>query len=688
MAGLGDQAGGLLVVFAALVAVLSRGPGPTALLLDDIHLAGQSTVEWVHYTARRAAALPLLLVVTQRPEEAAPLPAATTVRLGPLDVEAAAQVVGPARAAELLARSGGNPLFLVELAAADPSGGLPASVRDAVTARCQRAGPLVAATLRTAAVIGSFVDLDLLAAVLRASPVELLGHLEQGLRLGVLREQAPGFVFAHELVRDALEAGTTASRRALTHREAGRALAARPRPDPLAVAYHAQLGGDRDLAAGALIEAAAVASTRFDQIEARVLLDRSIDLADSLPGRLLRARVQILLGAYDRAGEDVDAALGLGGGAAALELGAWAAHYQRNDDAATALADGGARSATDDGQKVGCLIIGGWARQCAGDLAGAEVRLEEADRLASGIWRPVSEVWLGGLRVHQGRSREGVELVAPATSREAAAAHGYPALHAHPVLHARLFSALGLAHLGRAEEALDAAAAIHSEEVRTGTTRWAGRADNTRGWILRGLGAWAEADEANRRGLERSAAIAIREAMCHAHLDLAAGALIAGDPDRATIEVAAAYDLGAGHSMAWRHRLRGHLYLGEIALAARDTDLAEQLAAEVADQPQGVRGHPLRAPRRPRHRSGPPDGRGARGPGRGGRTAGRAPGPGRHGGLETDGGGRGRVRGRPLVGAGRTRVAELAAHAGRYAPTLERAARATLDSMRTLSRRG
>ena len=255
--------------------------------------------------------------------------------------------------------------------------------------------------------------------------------------------------------------------------------------------------------------------------------------------------------------------------------------------------------------------------------------------------------------MHQGRSREGVDLVAPATSREAAAAHGYPALHAHPVLHARLFSALGLAHLGRAEEALDAAAAIHDEEVRTGTVRWAGRADNTRGWILRGLGAWAEADEANQTALERSAAIGMHEAMCHAHLDLAAGALIAGDPARATAEVAAAYDLGAGHAMAWRHRLRGHLYLGEIALAARDTEVAEQLASEVGEQAEasGTTRYVLLAAIL--RGSGPTGGRGAGGPGRGGEAAGRPAQPGGHGGVEADSGGRRRGRDRPLVAAGR-----------------------------------
>ncbi len=588
LATLRDQVGGQQLLFAALVSVLGRLPAPTVVLVDDAHLAGTATVEWLHYAARRAATLPLLLVAAQRPEEATALRAGSVIRLDPLDEAAAAIVVGEARAADLVARSGGNPLFLVELAAADPTDELPATVRDAVLARCLRAGPEAAATLRTAAMLGADIDLDLLAAVLRTSPVELLDHLEQGLRRGLLRESAGGFEFRHDLVREALAAAATASRRALAHREAGRALAARPRADPLTVAYHARLGGDDELAARALIDAAGVASSRFDQREALRLLDESLVLAESVAGRLLRARVLILVGLYERAADDVNAALGLGGGAPALELGAWTAHYQRDFDMAMRLADEGVREATDDDQRVACLTIGGFVRQCVGDLGLAEDRLEEADRLAAGIWRPVSDVWLGGLRVHQGRCQDGVDLIRPTTDSGRAAAAGQPALHAHPVLHAHLFAALGLANLGRATEALASVAAIDAEEARTGTGRWAGRAENTRGWILRGLGEWAAADEANAKGLERSSAIGMLEPMSHAHLDLAAGALLRGDLDRAAAEVAAAHDLGDRHAMAWRHRLRGQLYRAEIALASGDVAVAHEAAADVREQARRI----------------------------------------------------------------------------------------------------
>jgi len=578
-----EQMNGQLVLFAAVVNVFSRMPPPTVVLVDDCHLAGLSTIEWLHYAARRCVGLPILIVCAQRPEEAAALPARTTIGLGPLDEDAAADVVGAVRAKELLARSGGNPLFLVELAAADPTEGLPNTIRDAIKARASRAGNEVVATLRTAAVLGSTVDLDLLSAVLRVSPVKLLGHLEQGVRFGLLVDDATGFTFRHDLIREAFELDTGASRWALAHREAGRVLAARVNADPLVVAHHARLGGDHELAGRALVDAATVASGRFDQQQARRLLDESLGLDDSLRARLLRARVLIMLGNYQGASGDIDAAIDRGGGAAALELGAWAAHYQRDFARALRLADQGAGLAATPDEKAGCLVIGGWVCQCTGDLPEAERRLTEADQLHPTRWTPLSKVWLGGLRVHQGRCAEGLELIRPAVSST-----NIPVLPSQPALHAHLFAALGLANLGRVTEALAELAALDTEETRTGAVRWGGRADNTRGWVLRGLGDWVAADEANARGLERATSIGMREPMSHSHLDLAAGALVAADWERAQAEVDAADALGQAHALAWRHALRGQLYRGELSLARGDIESAHEIGGAVRTRAEAI----------------------------------------------------------------------------------------------------
>ena len=250
---------GQALLFGAVNSVLRRqaGRGPLAVVIDDLHLAGPATAAWLAEASRRLADCRLAIVAARREEEGASVAGIEAIHLGPLDVAAAAEIVGTERAGELHARSGGHPLFLVELAAAPPDEELPASVRQAVEDRCARAGP-AAATLRTAAVIGATVDLDLLAAVTAMQPGELLDHLEDGVRRRLLVEES-SFEFRHALVRQALAATVGATRSAFIHRQAGRALSRRPDPDPLVVAHHARLGGDRELASHMLTVAARAA---------------------------------------------------------------------------------------------------------------------------------------------------------------------------------------------------------------------------------------------------------------------------------------------------------------------------------------------------------------------------------------------------------------------------------------------
>jgi len=144
-----------------------------------------------------------------------------------------------------------------------------------------------------------------------------------------------------------------------------------------------------------------------------------------------------------------------------------------------------------------------------------------------------------------------------------------------------LFGAQAYAHLGRAQLALAAVDAIEAEQKRTGTVRWAGRAENTRGWILRNLGEEAVADDWNLAALEHAAAIEMAEPMSHAHLDLAAGAMLKGEFDEATRSIDAADALGDSHAMAWRHRLRADLYAAEIALSTGRAESALSLAEAV-----------------------------------------------------------------------------------------------------------
>jgi DNA-binding SARP family transcriptional activator len=582
---LGDPARSQAIVFEALLDVVVRAGagGATAVLLDDVQWADPSTVEWLQFAVRRGRGRPLLIVGTRRGEDddARTLPG-PMLTLGPLDLAATTEIVGGDRAAELLARSGGHPLFLTELAAA-PAGDLPATIRDVVAERCEAAGPEAATTLRTASLLGPTVDIDLLAAVMGTSPAVLVDHLEIGLRRRLLDEAPAGFAFRHQLVREALAAGVSAGRRALVHREAAAALARRPGADPLAVAHHAHLGGDHEREAVALVQAADTAAGRFDYETAEDLLGRALDRREMVDARLLRARVRLMRRHFDEAQDDVGAALAGGAGAEAMEVAAWIAYYRRDLPAAVRLAADGARLADDPGTRSRCLTVLGRSQHSLGEIAAAEIHLREAVTLAGGSDSTVPSVWLGSLLVHIGTLDEATGLLRPATRPGTTTSLSLAPLYAH------IYSAYAHACQGRPLEALAVLDPLLDEVRRRGVDRMLGIPDNFRGWILRNLGAASEADDMNEAALAAAAAEGT-EAHVHADLDLLAGRLIAGDAAGARRRLDALdRSLLQLRTFVWRAELRRLYLVARLALLEEDWDLARGRAAELQERAEGLR---------------------------------------------------------------------------------------------------
>jgi DNA-binding SARP family transcriptional activator/tetratricopeptide (TPR) repeat protein len=581
LAALTDPGAGQALLFAALFSVLRRQAEhePLVLVIDDVHLADTATTRWLGQAVRRLADSRVAVVAARRAEEPIPLPGATTITLGPLDLDGAAAIVGSGRAVELHARSGGHPLFLVELAAADVRDELPASIRHAVEERCARAGP-AAATLRAAAVIGPEIDLDLLAAVTTTTPGELLDHLEEGVRRRFLVEDGPRFTFAHSLVREALASAVGAARAAYIHRGTARVLGSRPGADPLAVARHARLGGELAAASAMLVTAARMAVARFDQEEALRLLNEAVALDDTVGARLERARVGSMLARYGQSAEDIEAARSRGAGPEALEVAAWAAHLQRRFDQALTFADRGAQEATDADLRTSCLALGGWVSLVSGDLDGAADRLEGAVGAAPAASGRLAEAWLAWLRMNQGRPAETLRLVTHQDG-EGLAAYRFP--NAYALMAATM--ALGM--LGRADEALAALDALDADVARMGAQRWRARSLNLRGWVLRNLGELNVADELNQAAIEAARPLGMAEPLAHALLDLASGRLLTGDLRATSKLLDEAAALGAvEHAFRWRHQLRGRLIRARLDLALGDAEAtlagAESLAADAA----------------------------------------------------------------------------------------------------------
>ncbi|MBV9796028.1 MAG: AAA family ATPase [Actinobacteria bacterium] len=563
---------GPAVLYAALGRVMSRlaGRDPLVVVIDDAHRAGPALANWLRFAQREN--LPATVVATVRSGAGDPLPATASIHLGLLDRAAATALVGPARADELYERSRGHPLFLTELAQQAAHAELPGSLVESVSARCDELGP-AGVMVRTAAVLGAELDIELLAALTGRPAIDVLDDAERATAQQLLVTDGGTFRFRHELVRDALATSASPGRAALLHRQAGRVLARQPYADSALVAHHARLGGDLVLAARSLRTAAERAAERFDHAAAEALLDDALSLHPEPGTWLERARVRTRRGRYAQALADVERAAA--DGAAALEVGAWACYFDRRFAEAAQFAADGALSAADPAVRSRCLAVGGRTRHAAGDLAQAELLLSEAFALAEGADRMTAAAWLGVLRAHQSRTEEAVALLRPAARATEGVAH------TAATLHSLLFTGHAHAAAGRPAAALDTFARYTAEVERRQVPRFAGRAVNFAGWVLRNLGAAGQAQDRHLEALELGrSGEGIPELTIAALLDLAEQCLVAGDADGAQARLADAQALLTGEPLTgelvfgWRLELKHQLITARLALLRGDAEAA------------------------------------------------------------------------------------------------------------------
>ena len=594
---LGDAMLGPAAVYSALTRLLGRLASQDAadrashgaadrasqraliLIIDDAHLAGQALADLLRFLQREN--IPLTVVAAARSGERLELPAARRIDLGTLDRDAVTELVGADHAEDLYTRSKGHPLFLSELAqqlAQQPGKAkseLPASLVESVSARCDELGP-AGTLLRTAAVIGQELDIDLLAAVLGRPVVKLLDDAEQAVARQFLVQEDGSFRFRHELLMQALAASATASRAALLHRQAGRVLARRADADPVAVAVHARLGGDTELAAKALQDAAGRAAERFDHAAAEALLDDALSLRRE-PHQdlwLERARVRTRRGHYLRALEDVERADSAG--AAALEVGAWASYFSRRFAQAAQFAEDGALAATEPALRARCLAVGGRTRHARGDLAQAESLLGEAFAIADGADKVTAAAWLGVLRSHQSRTAEALSLLRPAARGQVGVEH------TAATLHALLFTGHSQALAGSPAAALEAFSRYSKEVSRRQVPRFAGRAENFSGWVLRNVGAIGAGVDHHEGALETGRGNNAQETQIAALEDLAEQCIEDGDLSGAESRLAAALALLTGDLVfGWRLELKHALLRARLALASEQPEQARAEAAEL-----------------------------------------------------------------------------------------------------------
>jgi DNA-binding CsgD family transcriptional regulator len=241
---------------------------PVVCVLEDLHWAGQPTLQLLDHVAQRSARSRLLLLCTHRttaPDRSDDLTYAIAdlyrldgvrrLDLAGLSVEEVAQYlmaaggVSARRAREyatvLRDQTGGNPFFLRELwrdlAGSDAftgaaAGGLPTrafgarapvSVRDTLQRRLSRLAPGERAVLESAAVLGDGGEVRVLIRACAADAATVLAALDAAVRFGLMdgEELARGQIaFPHMLTRQAVLDLTDPSRRTALHAQVGEVL--------------------------------------------------------------------------------------------------------------------------------------------------------------------------------------------------------------------------------------------------------------------------------------------------------------------------------------------------------------------------------------------------------------------------------------------------------------------------------
>jgi DNA-binding CsgD family transcriptional regulator/tetratricopeptide (TPR) repeat protein len=229
----------------------------SVMVVEDLHWADEATLDVLRLCARRIDSVPALLVLTYRDDGLRPshplrsmlgeLSGAMSARhelprLSETAVAALAQA-STLDMRELYERTGGNPFYVTEVLAAG-GGRIPPTVRDAVLARAAGLSGAARDVLEAVAIVPQRTEVWLLEALVQRA----LDGLDECLESGMLRGEADGVAFRHELARLAIEESLTPHRAVVLHR---RALAALARPaigsaDFARLAHHGEAAGDSD----------------------------------------------------------------------------------------------------------------------------------------------------------------------------------------------------------------------------------------------------------------------------------------------------------------------------------------------------------------------------------------------------------------------------------------------------------
>ena len=291
---------------------------PLVLVVEDLHWADPSSLEYLSLLANSLDSSRCLLAVTFRPGSDPPWSAAIRhgrIRLAPLATDAlqilltqllAASPLPFEQQSQVLVRAEGNPFFLEELVRAAVSTGehLPGDVLTVLGARIDRLTVGDKRNLRAAAVIGREFALDLLEEIAEGSR-ESRARLDHLMALGFI-ESTPTprhFRFVHALTQEVAYQGMLRDERKQLHSALATRLAQRAKTleqDCEDIARH-HLAGESPALALPYLESATAKAIRNHTLEAAhgYLLDamQLLEAEEMTTDRLIRC-VGYLLHAF------------------------------------------------------------------------------------------------------------------------------------------------------------------------------------------------------------------------------------------------------------------------------------------------------------------------------------------------------------------------------------------------------
>jgi class 3 adenylate cyclase/predicted ATPase len=321
----------LAALFGQLVRLSARQP--VLVTFEDAHWIDPSTHEVLQLAIERLQALPVLMVVTARPEfrpDWVGLPHVTLQTLNRLSRRERVVLIEhltdgkplPEQVLQqIVERTDGVPLFVEELTqtvvesgylreGADryvlygplPELALPATLQGSLLARLDRLGA-VRDIAQEAAAIGRDFNYELLAAVSGRNEAELVKGLDQLVASGLVQQRgtppAAIYNFKHALMQDAAYGTLLRARRQALHARIAEAYDRRFRTivetRPEVMAHHLAQAGFAERAIGFWLKAARIAIARGGAAEAVAQLQRGLALLGEVPDQDSRRRLELEL---------------------------------------------------------------------------------------------------------------------------------------------------------------------------------------------------------------------------------------------------------------------------------------------------------------------------------------------------------------------------------------------------------